>query len=58
MRSHLVDTPMVFALRLDAAIFARNLILYDGISVEKRKFPAQKSLRRLFRARGCLKFAI
>ena len=52
MRSHLVDTPMVFALRLDAAIFARNLILYDGISGEKRKFPAQKSLPSAFSCEG------
>ena len=48
MRLHLVDTPMVFALRLGAAIFARNMILYDGISGEKRKFPAQKSLPSAF----------
>jgi hypothetical protein len=43
---------MVFALRLDAAIFARNLILYDGICGEKRKFPAQKSLPSAFSREG------
>ena len=30
-KMHLVLTPDVFALRLDAAIFARRLILFDSI---------------------------
>ena len=52
---HLVLTPVVFALRLDAAIFAHYLAKIMQKTSEKRKFRASKKSTVDFFAQGLRK---